>query len=81
MLRARQGDLDGAHDMLVRARRIDPEIPEVHLALGRLELARGDGQRAEEHFAAARKRTRPYPAAYRSKLDAKIGKLTRLAAH
>ncbi len=80
MHRAHAGELDEARRLLLRARRIDREIPEVHLALGRLELARGQADRAEEHFAAARLRSRPLPERYRNKLDAKIGKLTKLAA-
>lgn len=75
------GDLDGAEALLVRARHIDREIPEVHLALGRLDLARGHGARAEEHFAEARKRSSSFGDRYQQKLDGKIGKLTLLASH
>ena len=80
MHRARGGELEEARRLLLRARRIDREIPEIHLALGRVELARGHADRAEEHFAAARLRSRPLPDRYREKLDAKIGKLNKLAA-
>ena len=80
MHRARAGELDEARRLLLRARRIDREIPEVHLALGRVELARGHAHQAEEHFAAARRHSAPLPDRYRNKLDAKIGKLTKLAA-
>ena len=72
-------DLDGAETLLVRARRIDDDIPEVHLALGRLDLARGDAPAAEAHFARARKTSRELSDAYRRKLEWKIGKLTHLA--
>jgi Tfp pilus assembly protein PilF len=77
---ARAGRLDEAEDLLLRARRIDRDIPEIHLALGRVELARGHADRAEAHFAEARKRSRPLSDVYRQKLDTKIGKLTQLAA-
>ena len=77
---ARAGRLDDAEALLLRARRIDRDIPEIHLALGRLDLARGDEDRAAAHFAEARKRSQPLSDQYRNKLDTKIGKLTQLAA-
>jgi Tfp pilus assembly protein PilF len=77
---ARAGRFDEAESLLIRARRIDRNIPEIHLALGRIELARGHAGRAEAHFAEARKRSQPLSDVYREKLDVKIGKLTQLAA-
>jgi Tfp pilus assembly protein PilF len=77
---ARAGRLDDAEALLLRARRIDRDIPEIYLALGRLDLARGNEDRAAAHFAEARKRSQPLSDQYRNKLDTKIGKLTQLAA-
>ena len=74
------GHLDEAESLLLRARRIDREIPEIHLALGRIELVRGHEDRAEAYFAEARKRSQALSDAYRDKLDSKISKLTQLAA-
>lgn len=76
--RLRGGELSAAERLLVKARRIDRAIPEVHLALGRIDLARGNDGAAEEHFAKAREYSRPLSEGFQRKLDHKIGKLVLL---
>lgn len=73
------GDLASAEQLLVRARRIDKTIPEIHLALGRIDLARGNEGGAARHFEDARERSRELSDAYRRGLDTKIDKLGKLA--
>jgi tetratricopeptide (TPR) repeat protein len=68
-------DFDGAEKLLKRARRLDGEIPEVHLLLGRVALARGDAAAAEGHFARARRESTEFPETFQSQLDAKIKRL------
>lgn len=51
------GDLDEARELLRRARRIDDSIPEVYLALGRIELLRERPARAESYFDKARSKS------------------------
>ncbi|HMB52737.1 MAG TPA: tetratricopeptide repeat protein, partial [Thermoanaerobaculia bacterium] len=80
MRRMALSDLDGAEGLLQRARRIESDIPEVHLALGRVDLARGDANAAERHFERARRTSRELSDRYRNKMERKIGKLTHLAS-
>lgn len=79
--RLSHGDLDGAEHLLTQARRIDRTIPEIHLALGRIALARGDESGAARHFEDARERSQALSDAYQRGMDSKIGKLSKLAAH
>lgn len=78
--RLQRGELDAAHDLLVRARRIDGSIPETYLALGRVDLARGRLARAERNFSAARQRSQELSPGFQEGLDRKIGKLLHLAS-
>lgn len=78
--RLARGELDGAEELLVRARRIDKTIPETYVVLGRLDLARGRVARAERNFAAARERGQVLSPEFQDGLDRKIGKLLHLAA-
>jgi len=75
-----RGRLEEAESLLRRARRIDDSIPEIHLALGRIDLERGRSARAADHFAEARRRAVEETLAFRAGLDRKIGKLEKLAA-
>ncbi|HEX2253393.1 MAG TPA: tetratricopeptide repeat protein [Thermoanaerobaculia bacterium] len=74
------GDLEGAERLLDRARRIDSRVPEVYLALARIDLLRGREQRAERHFAHARRRSQDLSAGFQQGVEAKITKLEKLAA-
>lgn len=76
-----RGQLDEAERLLRRARRIDGSIPEIHLALGRIALSRGNETAAARHFQDARQRSLDLSDAYRRGVERKIGKLTRLAQH
>jgi len=76
----RRSRLDEAERLLRRARAIDETIPEIHLALGRIDLERGREARAQDHFAEARRRAVEETLAFRAGLDRKIGKLEKLAA-
>lgn len=78
--RLQRDELDEAYALLQRARRIDATIPEVYLALGRADLARGRVERAERHFATARARSQEASPAFREGIDRKIDKLLHLAA-
>ena len=78
--RMARGELDGAQELLVRARRIDKTIPETYVALGRLDLARGRVARAERNFAAARERSQTLSPELQQGIDRKIGKLLHLAS-
>jgi tetratricopeptide (TPR) repeat protein len=75
-----KGDLDEAEKLLRRARRLDRAVPDVHLMLGRIELARGNEEKAETHFAKARKFSQDLSPRFREQVDDKIRRLT-LASH
>lgn len=75
-----KGDLDEAEKLLRRARRLDRSVPDVHLMLGRVELARGHEEKAEAHFAKARKLSQDLSPRFRQQVDDKIRRLT-LASH
>jgi tetratricopeptide (TPR) repeat protein len=70
-----RGETDEAEKLLRRARRIDRTIPEIHLLLGRLELARNHPAKAERMFEKARKMSSQYPDVFQAELDSKIRRL------
>jgi Tfp pilus assembly protein PilF len=78
--RLQRGELDGAHELVVRARRIDRSIPEVYVVLGRIDLARGQTARAARNFRAARERSEALSPQFQERLDEKIGKLLQVAS-
>lgn len=70
-----RGRLDDAENMLRRSRRLDSKIPETFLLLGRVELARGDKDKAEALFAKAQHLSETYSDAFQNGLNSKIQKL------
>lgn len=78
--RLQRGEIDGAHELVVRARRIDKSIPEVYVVLGRIDLARGQTARAERNFRTARERSEALSPEFQERLDQKIGKLRQVAS-
>lgn len=78
--RLQRGELDGAHELVVRARRIDKTIPEVYVVLGRIDLARGQTARAERNFRTARERSEALSPEFQERLDEKIGKILQVAS-
>ncbi len=75
------GELDDAEHLLQRARRIDPSIPEVYVALGRIDLLRGRTDRAERNFEAARKHSLELSPAFQRGVDRKIDRLLQVASN
>jgi Flp pilus assembly protein TadD len=71
----RDGRLEEAEELARRARRLDKRIPEVHVVLGRLALARGDSEAAAESFARAQRLGAGFPATYQHRLETKIDRL------
>lgn len=78
--RLQRGEVDGAHELVARARRIDRTIPEVYVVLGRIDLARGQTARAERNFRTARERSEALSPEFQQRLDRKIGKLLQVAS-
>jgi len=70
-----QNDLNEASRLLERAKRLDSEIPEIYVALGRIELKRGNERRANQYFAKAQKQSDAYSAGFQRVLQTKIDKL------
>lgn len=71
----RAGELDAAEEHLQRARRLDKRIPEIHLLLGRVALARGDNERADELFTRAQRLGAEVSESYQERLETKIDRL------
>lgn len=71
----REGRLDEAEELARRARRLDKRIPEVHIVLGRLALARGDERAAGQSFERARSLSADFSETYRHRLQTKIDRL------
>jgi Tfp pilus assembly protein PilF len=78
--RLQRDEIDGAYELVQKARRIDSGLPEVYLVLGRIDLARGRSAHAERNFATAREKSLDLSPAYRQGVDRKIGKLRHLAS-
>lgn len=78
--RLEAGSLNEAHDLLVRARRIDRTIPEIYLVLGRLDLAKGHPAAAQRNFEVARRRSAELSLEFQEGLDRKIDRLLLVAS-
>ncbi len=68
-------ELSEAEDLLQRARRLEPDEPEIYVALGRVELARGNERAAKRLFEKARKKGLERPSGFQTLLQSKIDRL------
>jgi tetratricopeptide (TPR) repeat protein len=70
--RLADGKLSEADELLRRARRIEPDEPEIYVALGRVELGKGNERAANKLFEQARKKSAERSAGFQSVLQQKI---------
>jgi Flp pilus assembly protein TadD len=71
----KDGDYEEAEEPLRRARRLEPDEPEIYVALGRVELGKGNRRAADRLFDQARKKSEPRTAGFQALLQSKIDRL------
>lgn len=69
------GNFETAQDLLRRARRLEPDEPEILVALGRAALGAGNASEADRLFALARKKSKARTAGFQMVLKKKIDRL------
>jgi tetratricopeptide (TPR) repeat protein len=73
--RLNEGNLAEASELLQRARRIEPDEPEIYVALGRVELGKGNERAANRLFAQAQKKSGKRSSGFQMLLQEKIERL------